>query len=362
METITVELGDRSYGIYIAPGLIEELGQRVRSILPDHRVCVVSDETVFNLYGEQTVRCLQTAGYRVCRYVVPAGDQSKSLAVAGRIYDTLYDAQLDRSSALIALGGGVVGDLTGFVAGTWLRGVPFVQVPTTMEADIDASVGGKTAVNHPRGKNLIGVFHQPRMVLMDTDTLNSLSDRDVRAGLAESIKHGMIRDEAFFALHEEHSERILGLDASILENILARNCRIKADVVAADEREAGVRAILNFGHTIGHAIEVVGGYDRYRHGEGVALGMTGAGFIANQMGRFGVGDFERMVALIEKFGLPTRTTQLDPDRMVELMKRDKKVKSGKIRFVLPLGIGRVDVFDDVPVELMAEAVVYLGKK
>jgi len=359
MATITVELGNRSYSIEIAAGLLAKLGVRIKSILPGVRTCLISDETVFDLYGQRALRSLASAGYDPVKYVVTPGDQSKSLGVAERIYDVLYDAELDRSGFLIALGGGVVGDLTGFVAGTWLRGVPFVQVPTTLEAEIDASVGGKTAVNHPRGKNLIGLFHQPRAVLMDTETLKTLSDRDVRAGLAESIKHGMIRDAEFFALHEEKTEQILALDGVVIESLLAHNCRIKAQVVSADEREAGLRAILNFGHTIGHAIEVFGGYDRYRHGEGVALGMVAAGFISCGMKRFRQGDFERMERLIGKFGLPTRTRDLDPRAMLELMKRDKKAKAGKIRFVLPLAIGRVDVFDDVPIELMAEAIGYL---
>jgi 3-dehydroquinate synthase len=361
MQTITVRLGDRSYDIVIGTGLLSELGERLKRIVPSARACLISDRTVFDLYGEQAERSLEKAGYAVARYVITPGDQSKSLSVAERIYDVLYEAQIDRRSPLVALGGGVVGDLTGFVAATWLRGVPFVQVPTTMEADIDASVGGKTAVNHAKGKNLIGAFHQPRMVLMDTQTLKTLSARDVRAGLAESIKHGMICDAEFFRLHEAQANRILALDESIIEKILARNCQIKAEVVSADERESGLREILNFGHTIGHAIEVWGGYERFRHGEAVALGMMGAGFIGCQMGRFEAQDFARLERIIEKFGLPTRQDDLDSDECIELMKRDKKSRAGTIRFVLPTAIGRVASFDDVPIDIMKEAIAYLGR-
>jgi len=361
METIRVALGDRSYDIHIGAGLLGELGSRLKQMFPDARTCLVSDETVYDLYGPKVEESLHRADIKFVRYIINPGDQSKSLSVAEGIYNTLYAAELDRGCPLIALGGGVVGDLTGFVAATWLRGVPFVQVPTTLEADIDASVGGKTAVNHPRGKNLIGAFHQPQLVLMDTDTLATLSARDVRAGLAESIKHGVIRDAEFFAFHQAHRGQILGLDGSIVEELLARNCRIKADVVSADEREAGLRAILNFGHTIGHAIEAGGGYDRYRHGEAVALGMVAAGFIACRMGRLASREFKRLEEVIAAFELPTREDDLDPDRLVESMKRDKKARAGKIRFVLPLRIGEVGVFDDVPVELITEAIGYLGE-
>lgn len=359
MESVTVPLGDRSYPIHVGPGLLSQLGSRLTEVVRSRRVCLVSDETVYGYYGPTAEKSLEAAGFVLARHVIAPGDRSKSLAVAEAIYQTLYDAECDRSSCLVALGGGVVGDLTGFVAGTWLRGVPFVQVPTTLEADIDASVGGKTAVNLPRGKNLVGVFHQPRMVLMDIDTLKTLSDRDIRAGLAESIKHGVIRDAAFFELHEQQVDRILALEPAVIEPLLARNCRIKAEVVGADERESGLRAILNFGHTVGHAIEVQGGYDRYRHGEAVALGMVAAGFIAREMNRFAAADFDRMEALIARFNLPTRTRDLDPQQMLDLMKRDKKAQAGKIRFVLPTAIGQFGVFDDVPTGLMAEAVDYI---
>jgi len=360
MQTVRVELGERSYEVTIGPALLASLGERVRQVSGATRLAVISDRTVFDLYGRAAIASLTSAGFTVAHHLIEPGDASKSLAVASEIYDTLYDAKIDRSSCLIALGGGVVGDLTGFVAATWLRGVPFVQVATTLEADIDASVGGKTAVNHPKGKNLIGAFHQPVAVMMDTDVLRTLSARDIRAGLSESIKHGVIRDAAFFEFHEQHAEEILRLETSVIEPLLAKNVAIKASVVGEDEREHGVRAILNFGHTIGHAVEVLGGYGTYRHGEAVAIGMVAAGRIAVLQGRWTQSQCDRMERVIERFELPTRAANLDAEAMIDAMQRDKKVKNGKIRFVLPTRMGFVDVFDDITVEQMREGIRAIG--
>ncbi len=360
MKKVHLNLADRSYYIYIGAGLLDYLGRYLRKVAPASRAVLISDEHVYRLYGERVEEILKLSRYAVYSYIIKPGDKSKSLPVASKIYDVLYEARMERSDPLVALGGGVVGDLTGFVAGTWLRGVPFVQVPTTLEADIDASVGGKTAVNHPHGKNLIGVFYQPRMVLMDTDTVGSLSDRDIRAGLAESIKHAVIKDAAFFNFHEQNAEKILTLNRPVMERLLTRNCEIKASVVSSDEREGGLRAILNFGHTVAHAIEVAGKYTRWRHGEAVAMGMVAAGFIARERGIFPRSDFERMESLIHAFGLPTRCRGYDFGHLMEVMKRDKKVKAGKIRFVLPTRIGQVDMFDDVKPEHIAAAIEYLG--
>lgn len=247
----------------------------------------------------------------------------------------------------------MVGDLTGFLAATWLRGVPFVQVPTTLEADVDAAVGGKTAVNHAAGKNLIGAFHQPRMVLIDTGTLATLDERDHRAGLAESVKHGIIRDAEFFTWHEDRARAILDRDEAVLGELIERNCRIKAEVVAADEREAGLRAILNFGHTIGHAIESDQAY-ALRHGECVALGMVAATEIAVARGMLARRDADRITVLLKKMGLATRLRQpADPEVLTALMQKDKKVQSGKIRFVLPTGIGEVVTVSDVTSQQIA---------
>jgi 3-dehydroquinate synthase len=361
MRIEKLNLGERSYNIYIGAGLLAEVGKYLREVVPAKKAVLISDETVYSLYGKKVEQSLHEHGYQVTGYIVKPGEGSKSLKVASEIYDLLYEANIERSHPLVALGGGVVGDLTGFVAGTWQRGVPFIQVPTTLEAAIDASVGGKTAVNHPKGKNMIGVFNQPKMVLMDIETLSTLSVRDIRSGLAESIKHAVIRDSALFDYHEKYVKEILALEPTIVEPLLGMNCRIKADVVSEDEREGGLRAILNFGHTIGHAIETAGGMKQWRHGEAVALGMVGAGFIAVARGKFSIEEFQRMEKLIGEFELPTRYPDLEFDELYDFMKRDKKVKAGKIRFVLPVRIGETEIVDDVTEIQMAEAVEYLKR-
>jgi len=360
MLKVTVDLGPRSYDILIGGGLLAQLGQRVAELVPSSSAALISDQNVFELYGQRASQQLQQAGYKLAVKVIVPGDGSKCLAQASEIYDLLYEARVERAGPLIALGGGVVGDLTGFVAATWLRGVPFVQVPTTIAAAIDASIGGKTAVNHPTGKNLIGAFHQPRLVLIDTETFKTLEGRDVRAGLAESIKHAIIRDAQFFKFHQQHVQQILALEEQVTGQLLERNCQIKAQVVAADEHEGGVRAILNFGHTIGHAIEAAGGYGKYRHGEAVALGMVGAGHIAMQRGLIDSATFGQIEHLIDQFGLPVRTDRQDLQQILQLMQRDKKVRAGKIRFVLPLSIGRVEIFDDVSTKQISSALDYLA--
>ncbi len=361
MKTVNVELAERSYVIYIGSGLLNTIGDYLREVVSAKKAALISDENVYNFYGERAEQSLKQSGFEVFSYVTEPGEKSKSIEVAKKIYDFLYDAKIERSDVLVALGGGVIGDLTGFIAGTWLRGIPFVQVPTTLEADIDASVGGKTAVNHPKGKNLIGLFNQPKTVLMDTDTLKTLSQRDIRAGLAESIKHAIIRDFDFFEYHKKHRDKILSLDSSLIEDLLARNCKIKSEVVSADEREANLRAILNYGHTIGHAIESAGLY-QLRHGEAVALGMIAAGFIAVERKMFSPEEFSEMENLIKEYQLPIRLSELDFSVLYELMKRDKKVKSGKIRFVLPNKIGRVEIVDDVSIDSIKAAIEYIGQE
>ncbi len=360
MKTVKVELGNRSYYIRIGAGLIDELGDYLKETVSAKKAAILSDNNVYDLYGKLAEDSLRKSGFEVFSYVAQPGEKTKSLKVAEKIYDFLYDAKIERSDVLIALGGGVIGDLTGFIAGTWLRGVPFIQVPTTLEADIDASVGGKTAVNHPKGKNLIGLFNQPKLVLMDTQTLKSLSDRDIRAGLAESIKHAVIRDAEFLEYHKCNIDKILSLDETIIEDLLAKNCSIKASVVSADEREANLRAILNFGHTIGHAIESAGLY-QLRHGEAVALGMIAASFIAVNRKMFSESEFVELEDIVRRYQLPVRLGGLDFELLYELMKRDKKVKAGKIRFVLPVSIGNVEIVDDVSIEQIKSAIEYLGK-
>jgi len=347
IRSVQVPLGDRGYWIYIGSHLLESLGVWLRERCPAPTAVVISDENVAPLYGEAVMGSLRQAGYAARLIVVRPGEGSKSLVTADRIYGELAEAGIERDSPLIALGGGVVGDLTGFVAATWLRGVPFVQVPTTMEADLDASVGGKTAVNHAAGKNLIGAFHQPRLVLIDVETLKSLSGRDLRSGIAEGVKHGVIRDAQLFAWLESKSGEILTGDSAILAEWIEWNCRIKASVVATDEREANLRAILNFGHTIGHAIETDQQY-ALRHGECVSIGMVAAAQIAVERGHFAAEQAERLRHLLERLELPTRVCQpIDAEVMFAYMQKDKKVAAGRIRFVLPTDIGQVVTVSDV---------------
>ncbi|MBN1342474.1 MAG: 3-dehydroquinate synthase [Phycisphaerae bacterium] len=356
MRTVEVPLEARAYPIHIGPGLLPSLGGRLAEACPAPTAAIISDDNVAPLYGKIAVASMKHAGYRTALMVIKAGEQSKSLAMASGLYGDLAKASIERTSPVISLGGGVVGDLTGFIAATWLRGVPFVQVPTTLEADVDAAVGGKTAVNHEAGKNLIGAFHQPRMVLIDTSTLATLGERDVRAGLAESVKHGVIRDAGLFAWHEANVEAILGRDEEVLAELIERNCRIKAEVVATDEREAGLRAILNFGHTIGHAIESDGHY-ALRHGECVAIGMVAAARIAVVREMIPGSEADRITALLDRLGLPTRAPRpVDVGVLMAYMLQDKKVAGGRIRFVLPTRIGEVVTVSDVSEEEIAAGV------
>jgi 3-dehydroquinate synthase len=356
MRTVDVQLGERTYPIYIGAGLLDSVGARLARLCPAPSAAVVSDENVAPLYADRVMVSMNQAGYRTRLLVVRPGEQSKSLETAAVLYGGLAEAGIERTSPVVSLGGGVVGDLTGFVAATWLRGVPFAQVPTTLEADFDAAVGGKTAVNHPAGKNLIGAFHQPRMVLIDTSTLASLDARDLRSGLAESVKHGVIRDAGLFEWQEKQAESILSRDERTLGELIERNCRIKAAVVAADERESGLRAILNFGHTIGHAVESDQRY-ALRHGECVAIGMVAAAEIAVERGMLSRRDADRVQRLLERFSLPTRLDQpIDMGVLMAFMKKDKKVAAGRIRFVLPTAIGQVVTVSDVTPDQIAAGV------
>ncbi len=359
---VQVELGDRSYTVDIAAGLLDRLGELAREVVPASRAAIISDQTVAALYGQRAVQSLAAAGYRADLLPFPPGDASKSLAQAERLYDGLAAAGIERSSLIVTLGGGVSGDLGGFVAATWLRGVPFIQVPTTLEADVDASVGGKVAVNHASGKNMVGAFYQPRRVVMDVDCLSSLDKRELAAGLAESIKHGLIRDAELFAWHESQAERILACDRAVMAELLERNVRIKAAVVAADEREGHLRAILNFGHTFGHAVESHLRY-QWRHGECVAVGMVAACRIGQARGLIGEPEVARIEALLARLGLPTRVPEDIPVQvLLDWMKKDKKVKAGKIQFVLPKGIGDVLITDDVSEEELRAAARAIGAR
>lgn len=350
-ETATVEvnLPGREYAIEIGRGVIGRLGTRLRGLTAASQAMVVTDSNVGPLYSQGLLDSLAAAGFDADVATVPAGDVSKSLRQAAALYDRLADRRHGRQDPIIALGGGMVGDLSGFVAATWMRGVPFVQCPTTLEADIDAAVGGKTALNHPTGKNMIGAFHQPMRVLIDLDCLRSLSDRDYRAGLAESIKHAVIRDGTFLDWHEENVEAILRRETAIVRELIRRNCQIKAAVVVEDEREdatKGVgRAALNFGHTIGHAIEALCDYE-LRHGECVAIGMVAALDLAVRHCGFPNADRDRTVSLLAAVGLPIRLSRpMDVSRLFDRMQCDKKAHHQQMRFVLPSDTGEMQWFE-----------------
>jgi 3-dehydroquinate synthase len=317
---------------------------------------VVTDEHVAALHLGTVTESLKDAGFDVSTAVVPPGEQSKSKDRLFALYEACFEARLERRSVVVALGGGVVGDLAGYLAASYLRGLPFVQMPTTLLAQVDSSVGGKTGINLPGGKNLVGAFHQPSLVLSDVGVLATLDDRQFATGMAEVVKHAMIRDAALFERLEAQSAAFASRDVGIMEDAVARNCRIKADVVATDEHEAGLRAILNYGHTVGHAIESVASYGRYTHGEAVALGMSAEADIARRRGLIDDATHGRQAALLEAFNLPSRLLErLSVERMAEATRHDKKVVGGKVRFVLPDGVGSVRIVDDVSDDELRQA-------
>lgn len=348
MQTIAVHLGDRTYEVHVGTDLLGEVGRCLSAVLQPCRVVVVCDKRVAPLYAQPLEEGLEAAGFVPTRTVIPPGEEHKTLASAQRLYDAFFDAQLDRKCAALALGGGVVGDLTGFAAATFMRGIAFVQVPTTLLAQVDASVGGKVAVNHPRGKNMIGAFHQPRAVFADIATLGTLPHDELVNGLVEVIKHGVIRDRALFDFVETHLDEILRMEESALEHIVWRSVQIKAAVVEADEREDGLRAILNYGHTVGHAIESLTNFVGYSHGAAVAVGMCCCARMAVRMGLLAEGEGQRIEELLRRLGLDTRARGLDPTKIYHQLYADKKTERGKLRFVLPTTIGNVVIRDDVP--------------
>jgi 3-dehydroquinate synthase len=355
MTTIQVELPGRSYPIVIGRGVLAQIGDWLERLSLGRKVAVISNPSVADTYGGALLDSLRRAARAVELLAVPAGEQSKSLAEAERLYLELARLRLDRSSVVVALGGGVVGDLAGFVAATYLRGIAYVQAPTTLLAQVDASVGGKTAVDLPVGKNLVGAFHQPSLVLADMDTLATLPPRELRAGLAEVIKYGVIADAALFDMLECDPDPVLAADPNTLIELVKRSCEIKADVVTQDERESGLRAILNFGHTLGHAVEALSGYTDLLHGEAVAIGMTAAAEIAARLGMLDRPAVNRLRRLIERYGLPTEVPpSLDREAIIQTMQLDKKTQDGRLQFVLPTRIGAVEIGCDVPESLVRE--------
>jgi 3-dehydroquinate synthase len=361
--TIRVHIPQDPYDIRIAPDGLSHLGTWLANegkplVKLGQKILVVSNPAIFELYGEQAIASLTAAGYDVCHCILPAGEQYKHMASIEKIHDVAYENRLERSSAMVALGGGVIGDMTGFAAATWLRGIAVIQVPTSLLAMVDASMGGKTGVNHPKGKNLIGAFHQPRLVLIDPQVLKTLPVREFRAGIAEVIKYGVIWDMPLFEKLEA-AARLDDFDHvsdELLQAMLEHSCQAKADVVSQDVTEAGIRAILNYGHTIGHAVESLTGYSQINHGEAVAIGMVAAGAITlqlNPQSQWNSAANQRQNALIEKANLPTRLPPgIRIEDLLSALQSDKKVQAGKVRFVLPQAIGQAFVTDQVTDEIV----------
>jgi 3-dehydroquinate synthase len=351
METISVNLGPRSYQILIGAGLLEELGRLLRQYYPaTHRIALVTDSIVGKLYKEKVASILTQAGFSPWVVEIPAGEEHKNLAWLAFLYDKLVEGRIERRSPLIALGGGVIGDLAGLAAATFQRGLPFIQVPTTLLAQVDSSVGGKTAINHPSGKNLIGVFYQPRLVVLDVDTLKTLPRREFIAGVAEVIKYGVILNPELFALLEEKLSALLRLDPDLLTAVVKTCCQLKALVVEEDETEGDYRAILNFGHTLGHAIESATGYKRFLHGEAVAIGMVFAAHLSSKRGHCNVQIKGRICRLVKKAGLPAIVPkELKDEYLLRSMAIDKKASGGKIKFVCIEELGKT-CFDYLTVE------------
>ena len=341
MQTINVNLGERSYPIHVGDGILSAVGDLLQEAGLGGKVAVITNPTVAQLYLDTVHDSLSRAGFDVTPVLVPDGEEHKDLNSASAIYNRLITERFERKSCVLALGGGVVGDLAGFAAATFLRGVSYVQVPTTLLAQVDSSVGGKTAVNHQEGKNLIGAFYQPRLVLIDVAVLQSLPRRELIAGLAEVIKYGIIADPVLFKLLEENIQKLISLDHVLLTQVIATSCAIKAKVVETDEREDDYRAVLNFGHTIGHALEAATGYQKYLHGEAIGIGMTQAAMISVQEGFCDQRSVERIRKLIKRAGLPLEIpAEVSMQNLIQGMEVDKKAAAGKIKFVMCAGIGK----------------------
>ena len=359
LRTIAVELSANPYPVVIGAGALAGLGEQIRArgFKAGTKVLMVTNPVVQEHYGATALASLQAAGFEATTVVIEAGEDQKTPATVGLIHDAAFARKLERGSLIVALGGGVVGDMAGFAAATWLRGIAVVQVPTTLLAMVDAAIGGKTGVNHPGGKNLIGAFHQPRLVLIDPTTLSTLPEREFRAGMAEVIKYGVIGDAELFAALEAagNLSAMAAVGPELLQTLLERSAAAKARVVAADEHEGGLRAILNYGHTLGHVVEALCGYGTWLHGEAVAIGMAAAGEIALAMGLWSAAEQQRQLALIEAAGLPHRWPQLNPEAVLTCLQGDKKVRDGQVRFVLPTAIGSVEIRSDVSEAIIRRA-------
>lgn len=368
MARIKVDLKDRSYDILVGVDILPELGKLIEEENWGKDIFIITDPLVNDLYGEVLRKGLKAFKHHTLE--IPRGEHYKNLKVVSKLYDDLVKYSAHRDSLIVAFGGGVIGDLVGFVAATYMRGVNYIQVPTTLLAQVDAAIGGKTAVNHPKCKNLIGSFYQPRLVYIDIQTLTTLPARELRTGLAEVVKYGVIEDADFFKFLEANAHHLntkafespdtLRASLRVWQTIVAESAKIKAGIVEKDERETGLRMILNFGHTIGHAIETLTKYKAYNHGEAVAIGMAAAAKVANRMRMLNQESVNRIVDLLNKLGLPTEIDKLPSRKIVELLKIDKKVRAGKVQFVLPERIGKVVIKDNISLKVVRQVLKEMG--
>jgi 3-dehydroquinate synthase len=355
MTIIPVDLGSRRYRILVASGGLAGVGDELARLQLGRRVALITDPAILRLHGGAVHGGLTAAGFEVTQILLPEGERAKTLDVVREVWDRLLEAGCDRTSTVVALGGGAVGDLAGFAAATYMRGVNFVQVPTTLLAQVDASIGGKTAIDHPRAKNLIGAFHQPRLVMVDPAVLTTLPAREYRSGLAEVIKHGIVLDAAYFEDLEQHVAALLRRDLPTLERVVAGSCRIKASVVERDEQESELRHVLNYGHTIGHALEAATGYDRYTHGEAVSIGIAAEARLAEDLGLAKPDTRRRQIDLLRAVGLPVTGLGTAPGAVIEALGRDKKARDGRVPFVLAPEIGAFRLVFDAPREAVLAA-------
>ncbi|MFC2034085.1 3-dehydroquinate synthase [Chloroflexota bacterium] len=353
MEKVRVNLGNNSYNIHIGAGILSQTGPMLKELGFSGKAIIITNPGIKNLYGDDISQSLTGSGFEVHVLEVPEGEEQKSLETAGRLYQELTDVYAERSTPVIALGGGVIGDLVGFVAATYLRGVPLIQIPTTLLAQVDSSIGGKVAVNHGLLKNKIGAFYQPKLVISDINTFKTLPSSEISDGLAETIKYGVIWDEGFFTYIENNLNKIKELDNKALETIVSKSAEIKAIVVEKDEKDSGLRNILNYGHTIGHAVESVSEL-KTQHGEAVAIGMVAAARISNKTGVLDQSEVTRLINIIAEAGLPTEIPSLKREKIIQAMQHDKKILQGKIRFVLPRTIGDVFITDEVNLSMVEQ--------
>jgi 3-dehydroquinate synthase len=346
---VSVDLGAHSYAIVVEAGALGQVGERLRALGVGRRAALLSDATIMRLHGGAVTASLEAAGFTVTVIEVPEGESAKTLAIAEHCWDRLLAAGLDRSSTVLGLGGGAVGDLAGFVSATYMRGTHFVTLPTTVLAQVDASVGGKTAIDHPKAKNLIGAFHQPRLVIVDPGVVRTLSEREFRSGVAEIVKHGIVLERAYFDEVERDAAPLLDRRLDVLERIIGGSCRLKASVIERDpEEKSDLRFALNYGHTIGHALEAVTGYTRWTHGEAVALGIVAEAHLAQRLGLAEATTVAQQERLLDRLGLPVRASEVDPDAVLTAITHDKKARDGRVPFVLAPRLGDFRVVYDVP--------------